>query len=73
MFFYFMLVATCSSPLYVLQLSRSVRTVNIRDSEFDATRMCCSGLLITIADTTTCVENGEWELEATQMNSKNEG
>ena len=67
--------ATCNNPLYLLQLSDSVRTVDIRELEFDATRRCCSGLLITRADhdTTTCVENGEWELEATLMNLKNEG
>ena len=65
--------ATCSSPLYVLQLNDSVRTVDIRDPEFNATCMCCSGLLITKGDVTTCVENGEWELETSQMNSKTEG
>ena len=47
--------------------------VDIRESEVDATSMCCSGLLITRADTTTYVENGEWELDTTQMNLKNEG
>ena len=65
--------ATCGSPPHVLQLNDSVRTVEIRDPEFDATRTCCSGLLISRGDATTCVENGEWELETSQMNSKTEG
>ena len=65
--------AMCGSPPYVLQLSDSVRTVDIREPEFDATRICCSWLLITRDDATTCVENGEWELETAQMNSKTIG
>ena len=66
--------ATCSSPSYVLQLSDLVKTVDIRDPEFDATRMCCSGLLVTRGNASTCVENEEWELETSQVNnSRTEG
>ena len=63
-------IARCGSPPYVLQLSDSVRTVEIRESGFDDSCMCCSGLLITRGDATTCVQNGEWKLET---NLRNEG
>ena len=67
MFVYF-LSATCSSPSYVLQLSNSVRV--IRESpqqEFDSDR-CCSGFLITGTNATIGLENGEWELNTSEMN-----
>ena len=34
------------------------------------THVCCSGFVITKMNTTMCLQNGEWELETTQMNSK---
>ena len=62
---FFFIPATCGSPQHVLQLSDLVRMVEIRESGFDETRMCCSGLLITRGDATACVENWEWEFETT--------
>ena len=63
--------ATCSNPLYVLQINDSIRTIKESpNSNLIDTHVCCSGLLITIVNTTTCLENGEWELETSQMNSK---
>ena len=61
MFVYF-LSATCSSPLYSVRI--------IKESpwqEFDDIDRCCSGFLITNTNTTTCLENGEWELDTLQI------
>ena len=68
--------AICSNwPLYVLQIKdpQSVSTVSDGSlrSELNKTSVCCSGFLITKPNTATCLENGKWELEASQM--KNEG
>ena len=63
---------TCGNPLYVAHLSESARRVDIRESEFNATSVYCPGLMSTRADTTTCVKNGNWELDTSQMNSKSE-
>ena len=63
------LPATCSNPLYVLEINDSIATVKESPKlEFDATNVCCSGFLITRTNTTTCLENGEWELETTLEN-----
>ena len=32
--------------------------------------MCCSGFLIATTNTTACLDNGEWELEMSQMKTK---
>lgn len=63
--------ATCINPQYVLHINESIRTVDIKERGLDATHnMCCSGLLITKADTTTCLGNGDWELETIQLKSE---
>ena len=63
----YFLSATCISPPYVLQLHNSVKvTKETTQQEFTDTDRCCSGLLITSANTTTCLENGEWELDTSQ-------
>ena len=63
--------ATCSSPLYVLQIKDPQSVSIVSDgslrSELNKTPVCCSGFLITKPNTTTCLENGEWELETSQM------
>ena len=66
------LLATCSNPLYVLQINDSIATVKESPkSEFDETTdVCCSGFLIARTNTTTCLDNGEWELETTQEKSE---
>ena len=56
--------AMCNNPLYVLHINGSMRD----SPKFDA-RMCCSGFLIARTNTTTCLENGEWELETSKMKS----
>ena len=57
--------ATCSNPLYVLQIKNSpVGSVNWSSrSEWNMTSVCYSGFLITKPNMTTCLENGEWEME----------
>ena len=63
--------ATCSNPLYVLWINHSLATVKESPkSQLDVTGMCCSGFLITRVNTTTCLENGEWQLETAQENSE---
>ena len=61
--------AVCNNPLYVLHINDSRK----ESPKFDAilSDVCCSGFLIARTNTTTCLENGEWELETSQM--KNEG
>ena len=72
--FVFFFSAICSRPLYVLQISDSVRVIKgTPRQEFDDADTCCSGFLITSANTTTCLENGEWELDTSQMNCDCEG
>ena len=53
--------SVCSDPLYVLHIP-------VNDSMKESTKenMCCSGFLIARTSTTTCLENGEWELETSQ-------
>ena len=59
--------AACNNPLYVLQINNPLATVKESSkSQVDVTGMCCSGFLITRVNTTTCLEDGEWELETTQ-------
>ena len=59
--------ATCSNPLHVLWINHSLATVKESPkSQLDVTGMCCSGFLITQVNTTTCLEDGEWELETTR-------
>ena len=59
----------CNNPLYVLHINDSRK----ESQKFDAilSDVCCSGFLIARTNTMTCLENGEWELETSQM--KNEG
>ena len=61
------LSATCSNPLYVLQINHSLATVKESPKpEFGMMPICCPGFLINGIDTITCLENGEWELETAQ-------
>ena len=64
--------AKCRNPLYVLQISDSVRIIKESPRQvFNDTDTCCSsGFLITRTNTTTCLENGEWELDTSQINCK---
>ena len=50
-----------NNPLYVLHLNNSMK----ESTKIDV-NVCCSGFLITRTNTTTCLENGEWELEISQ-------
>ena len=59
------ILAMCNNPLYVLHINGSMRD----SPKFDA-RMCCSGFLIARTNTTTCLENGEWELEISKIKSE---
>ena len=69
--FVYIIPATCSNPLYVLQINHSIATMKESPkSEFDETDVCCFGFLIATTNTTTCLENGEWELETTQEKSE---
>ena len=66
--------ATCNNPLYILQINDSLATAKESPIlEFDMTGVCCSGFLIARANTTICLENGEWELETSHLQKKNEG
>ena len=60
--------AMCNNPLYVLHISDFTRV----PPKLDAIQstVCCSGFLIARTNTTICLENGEWELEISQMKSE---
>ena len=56
--------SVCNDPLYVLHI--------LSDSTKEPTKenTCCSGFLIARTNATTCLENGEWELETSQTQTE---
>ena len=57
--------SVCNDPLYVLHIP-----VNDSTKESTKENMCCSGFLIARTNATTCLENGEWELETSKTQTE---